>query len=88
MDEILDSRLEGTTLVIVTPDGEVRYDSKFLVAALLIYIARGSGQIEPEESAKMIEPTPWLSWPKSRHWVGCLLMLDPPCPMAIRKILP
>jgi|SRR5210317_1888903 len=55
MDEILDSRLEGTTLVIVTPDGEVRYDSKFLVAALLIYIARGSGQIEPEESAKMIE---------------------------------
>jgi uncharacterized tellurite resistance protein B-like protein len=55
MNEILDSRLEGTTLVIVTPDGEVRYDSKFLVAALLVHIARGSGRIEPEESAKMID---------------------------------
>ena len=55
MNEILDSRLEGTTLIIETPDGEVRYDSKFLVAALLVYIARGSGSIEPEESAKMID---------------------------------
>ena len=55
MNEILGSRLEGTTLVIETADGEVRYDSKFLVAALLIYIARGSGRIEPEESARMID---------------------------------
>jgi uncharacterized tellurite resistance protein B-like protein len=55
MKEILGSRLEGTTLVIETADGEVRYDSKFLVAALLIYIARGSGRIEPEESARMID---------------------------------
>jgi uncharacterized tellurite resistance protein B-like protein len=55
MNEILDSRLEGTTLVIETADGEVRYDSKFLVAALLIFIARGSGRIEPEESARMID---------------------------------
>ena len=51
MNDILDSRLEGTTLIIVTDDGEVRYDSKFLVAALLVYVARGSGRIEPEESA-------------------------------------
>jgi uncharacterized tellurite resistance protein B-like protein len=55
MDEILNSRLEGATLVIVTKNGEIRYDSKFLVAALLVYIARGSGRIEPEESARMIE---------------------------------
>ena len=55
MNEILGSRLEGTTLIIDTADGEVRYDSKFLVAALLIYIARGSGRIEPEESARMID---------------------------------
>ena len=55
MNEIIGSRLEGTTLVIETADGEVRYDSKFLVAALLIYIARGSGRIEPEESARMID---------------------------------
>jgi uncharacterized tellurite resistance protein B-like protein len=55
MKEILGSRLEGTTLIIETPEGEVRYDSKFLVAALLVYVARGSGRIEPEESARMID---------------------------------
>ena len=54
-DNILGSRLEGTTLVVETSDGDKVYDSKFLVAALLVFVARGSGQIEPEESAKMIE---------------------------------
>jgi uncharacterized tellurite resistance protein B-like protein len=53
--EILESRLDGTRLVIVTADGEVTYDSQFLVAALLVFVARGSGRIEPEESGKMIE---------------------------------
>ena len=38
-----------------TADGERSYDSKFFVAALLVYVARGSGKIEPEESGKMIE---------------------------------
>ncbi len=55
MNEIFSSRLDGTTLVIETRDGEIRYDSKFLVAALLVFIARGSGQIEPEESARIID---------------------------------
>ena len=54
-DEILSSRLEGTKLIIETRGGTQSYDSKFLVAALLVFVARGSGQIEPEESAKMIE---------------------------------
>jgi uncharacterized tellurite resistance protein B-like protein len=54
-NEILNSRLEGTTLVIETSEGEQVYDSKFLVAALLVFVARGSGSIEPEESAKMID---------------------------------
>jgi uncharacterized tellurite resistance protein B-like protein len=53
--DILSSRLEGTKLIIETADGNEEYDSQFLVAALLVYVARGSGQIEPEESAKMIE---------------------------------
>ena len=53
--EILSSRLEGTTLVVETTGGERSYDSKFFVAALLIYVARGSGRIEPEESGKIIE---------------------------------
>lgn len=53
--EILGSRIDGSTLVVVTPDGETCYDCRFLVAALLIYVARGSGSIAPEESGKMIE---------------------------------
>ena len=53
--KILESRLEGTTLVVETSDGEQTYDSRFLVAALLVFVARGSGRIEPEESSQMIE---------------------------------
>ncbi len=52
--EILSSRLEGAKLIIETTDGVESYDSKFLVAALLVYVARGSGQIEPEESSQII----------------------------------
>jgi len=54
-DTIRTKRLRGTTLVIETRDGTESYDSKFLVAAMLIFIARGDGTITPEESAKMIE---------------------------------
>ena len=48
-------RLEGTTLVVETDAGSESYDSQFLVAALMIFVARGSGSIEPEESAKMLD---------------------------------
>jgi uncharacterized tellurite resistance protein B-like protein len=54
-DTIKSKKLEGTHLIVETGDGTETYDSKFLVAALLIFIARGSGAIEPEESAKMID---------------------------------
>lgn len=54
-NDIINSRLEGTRLIVETAEGVEEYDSKFLVAALLIYVARGSGQIEPEESAQIIE---------------------------------
>ena len=54
-DTIKSKKLEGTHLVVETSEGTKTYDSKFLVAAMLIFIARGSGTIEPEESAKMID---------------------------------
>lgn len=54
-DTIKSKKLDGTKLIVETRDGTATYDSKFLVAALLIFIARGSGTIEPEESAKMID---------------------------------
>ena len=53
-NEILSSKIEGTTLIIETKDGTTTYDSKFLAAGLLVFVARGSGQIEPEESNRMI----------------------------------
>lgn len=53
--DILDSRLEGSTLIVETEEGVEKYDSRFLVAALLIDVARGSGQIEPEESSLIID---------------------------------
>lgn len=53
--EILGSKVEGSTLIVETSDGSETYDSQFLVAALLIYVARGSGQIEPEESSQIID---------------------------------
>ena len=54
-DDIVVSRLEGTKLIIETDGRTEEYDSQFLVAALLISVARGSGRIEPEESAKIID---------------------------------
>jgi uncharacterized tellurite resistance protein B-like protein len=54
-DEIKSKTLRGTTFVVETESGTETYESQFLVAALLIYVARGSGTIEPEESAKMID---------------------------------
>jgi uncharacterized tellurite resistance protein B-like protein len=56
MNEVIkSSRLEGTSLVIETDNGTETYDSQFLVASLLVFIARGSGTIEPEETAQMLE---------------------------------
>jgi uncharacterized tellurite resistance protein B-like protein len=54
-EEIKSKTLRSTTFVVETESGTETYESKFLVAALLIYVARGSGTIEPEESAKMID---------------------------------
>ena len=54
-EEIKSSRLKGTSLVVETNSGTETYDSQFLVAALLVFIARGSGSIEPEETATMLE---------------------------------
>jgi len=54
-DTIITSRLDGTHLIVESGGKTETYDSQFLVAALLIFIARGSGTIEPEETAKMLD---------------------------------
>lgn len=54
-DTVIRSTLDGNVLVIETSDGPVTYDSKFLVAALLIYVAKGDGTIDPQEAARMLD---------------------------------
>lgn len=54
-DDLITSTLDGDVLVIETSDGPVTYDSKFLVAALLIYVAKGDGSIDPQESSRMLD---------------------------------
>jgi len=54
-ETINSSRLEGVTLVVETDSGTETYDSQFLVAALLVFIARGSGTIESDETAEMLQ---------------------------------
>lgn len=54
-ETINSSRLEGVTLVVETDNGTETYDSQFLVAALLVFIARGSGTIESDETAEMLQ---------------------------------
>ena len=54
-DTIKTTKLVGNELIVETKYGTEVYDSKFLVAALLVFVAKGSGTIEPEEVAKMID---------------------------------
>ena len=54
-DTIIASKLDAGKLVITKGAETATYDPRFLVAALLIFVARGSGRIEPEESATMLE---------------------------------
>ncbi|MEL7185377.1 MAG: TerB family tellurite resistance protein [Pseudomonadota bacterium] len=53
--KILVSRLQGDKLIVQTDEGTREYDSQFLVAALLVYVAQGDGKIDPAESAQMID---------------------------------
>ena len=48
-------RIEGDELVIETQSDTEVYDAKYLVAALLVYVAKGDGTISSEETAAMIE---------------------------------
>ncbi len=54
-DTIIHTQFDGNVLVVETADGVETFDERFLVAALLIFVAKGKGGIEPEESAKMLE---------------------------------
>jgi uncharacterized tellurite resistance protein B-like protein len=48
-------RIEGDELIIETQSATEVYDAKYLVAALLVYVAKGDGTISGAETAAMIE---------------------------------
>jgi uncharacterized tellurite resistance protein B-like protein len=54
-DETVDQHFEGASLVIETGGETEIYDSQFLIAALLVYVAKGNGAISGNESAKMLQ---------------------------------
>lgn len=55
VEDPVEPRFEGTTLVIETTSGPETYDSQFLVAALLVFVAKGDGNISDKESQKMLQ---------------------------------
>ena len=55
IEDPINPRFEGSTLVIETGDGTETYDAQFLVAALLVYVAKGDGSISPSETHLMLE---------------------------------
>jgi uncharacterized tellurite resistance protein B-like protein len=54
-EDIIKSEVVDGKLIVDTATGTEEYDSQFLVAALLVYIARAGGEIAPAESARMID---------------------------------
>jgi uncharacterized tellurite resistance protein B-like protein len=55
IEDPVEPRFEGSTLVIETTSGPESYDSQFLVAALLIFVAKGNGNISEDEVKKMLQ---------------------------------
>ncbi|MCX2978530.1 TerB family tellurite resistance protein [Candidatus Marimicrobium litorale] len=45
---------EGAKFVVGQEDGKTIYDKKFLVSTLLLYVAKGDGEIGPSETDRMI----------------------------------
>ncbi len=54
-EEPIDPRFEGNLLIIETSTETEVYDAQFLVAALLVYVAKGDGVITSQESERMLQ---------------------------------
>ncbi|MFT5500262.1 MAG: putative tellurite resistance protein B-like protein [Woeseiaceae bacterium] len=54
IEDMKEARFEGDELVIETQSTTEVYDAKYLVAALLVFVAKGDGKISNEESAEML----------------------------------
>ena len=55
IEDPIEPRFEGAQLIIETANETEVYDSQYLVAALLISVAKGDGHISEVETAKMLQ---------------------------------
>ena len=55
IEEPKDPRIEGDALIVETQSTTEVYDTKYLVAGLLVYVAKGDGNISGPETAQMID---------------------------------
>lgn len=55
IEEPKEPRIEGDELIIETRDATETYDRNYLVAALLIFVAKGDGKISDAETSTMID---------------------------------
>lgn len=54
IEEPKDPRIEDDELIIETQTRTETYDAKYLVAALLVFVAKGDGHISSEETTEML----------------------------------
>ena len=55
IEETKDPQVEGDEPVTESQDGPEIYDSKYLVAVALVFVAKGDGNISGPESGEMVE---------------------------------
>jgi len=55
INKLPEPRFEGAQLIIETSNETEVYDSQFLVAALLVSVAKGDGHISEMETDKMLQ---------------------------------
>lgn len=54
IEEPKSARIEGNELLIETQNTTESYDAKYLVSALLVFVAKGDGNISGQETAEML----------------------------------
>jgi len=53
-EDMKEPRIEGDALIIETAGETEVYDAQYLVAALLVYVAKGDGAISEQETERML----------------------------------
>jgi uncharacterized tellurite resistance protein B-like protein len=54
-DDQKEPRIEGAQLVVDVQGESTTYDAKFLISILLVYVAKGDGEIDSSETDRMID---------------------------------